>query len=95
MSAFPFGGFSSITGPMSFIDWIGYWDGAGVIVAGPQGTNAHILALASANMSLSSNRASIGQVQNYASPSGSGPQTDPQTVDTVRSQDVLTRTGNG
>jgi hypothetical protein len=64
-------GFSSLAGPISFFDWIGYWDGAGV-TDGPNGDNSFILALVTTNLSLSSNRGSNGNLANYAVPNSSG-----------------------
>lgn len=88
---FPWGGFSAITGAMSFVDWVGYWDGLGDITTGPSAGNAYILAITSVNMSLSSNGGSLGDVANYAVPSGSGPQQTPPNTDTQRNQDTLVR----
>lgn len=93
LGALPFGGFSSIAAPMSFIDWLGYWSGSGNI-GGPTGNNLYLLALASANMALSSNGQTLGVVSNYAVPSGSGPEQQPPNTDTQRSQDVLVRSGS-
>ena len=95
MAAFPFGGFASVTAPMSFVDWVGYWDGAGSIDRGPDGASAHLLAIASANLSLSSPRGAVGGVNNYATPSGSGPEGVAPSTDSARSQDVLVRGNNG
>jgi hypothetical protein len=93
---FPFGGFSSIAAPMSFFDWVGYWDGAGVTGFGPDGaSNTHILAIASVNLSLSSNGETLGSISNYASPSGSGIEPQPPNTDTQRNQDILVRSNNG
>lgn len=96
LTAYPFGGFSSITGPMSFVDWMGYWDGVGDIGTGPMGGNAYVLAIASSNLALSSNGNSLGLVNNYAVPSGSGAEVIPPNTDTIRNQDILVRgTPNG
>lgn len=99
LSVFPFGGFSSINAPMSFFDWIGYWDGGGVINESPQGgvgaSNAFVLAITSVNTSLSSNGSTLGNVSNYASPSGSGTEAVPANTDTQRNQDILVRSTNG
>lgn len=94
LSVYPFGGFSSINAPMSFVDWIGYWDGLGDLTTGPNGGNAYLLAMATSNLSVSSAGASIGQVNNYATPSGSGPESGIGNYDSTRSQDVLVKAGN-
>jgi hypothetical protein len=95
LAALPFGGFTSINAPMSFIDWVGYWDGAGSIDRGPDGAGAHILAIASANLSLSSSRGSLGSFMNYATPNGSGPEAGAGFADSQQNQDRLTRGSNG
>lgn len=91
LCAYPFGGFSGITAPMTFLDWIGYWDGQGDITDGPGSGNAFVLALTSVNTSLTSNGGSLGDVANYATPSGSGTEQVPPNTDTQRNQDVLVR----
>jgi hypothetical protein len=70
--AFPNGGFSSLSGPISFFDWIGFWDGAGVNTDVNGNPNGWILAIVSANYATSSNGGSAGQIQNYAVPNSSG-----------------------
>lgn len=92
---FPFGGYTSILAPMSFVDWVGYWDGVGNTSNGPSGGNAYILAISSINTSVSSNSGTIGQVANYATPSGSGTEASLPNTDTQRNQDILVRSGNG
>lgn len=92
---FPYGGYSSIAAPMSFVDWIGYWDGVGNTSNGPSGGNAYILAISSVNISVSSNGATMGSIENYATPSGSGTEAVPPNTDTQRNQDILVRSGNG
>jgi hypothetical protein len=91
LSVFPFGGYSSITAPMSFFDWVGYWDGAG----NTNGVDPYLLAVTSINTSVSSNGATLGNVSNYATPSGSGIEPQAPNTDTQRSQDILVRSGNG
>lgn len=99
LAVFPFGGFSSINAPMSFFDWVGYWDGGGVTAESPLGgvgaSNAFILAITSVNTSLSSNGGTLGNIANYATPSGSGTEATPPNTDTQRNQDILVRSGNG
>jgi hypothetical protein len=90
LGIFPYGGFNSISCPMSFVDWIGYWDGTGTIT-----NNAYILAVTSVNTSLASNGGSLGDITNYATPSGSGTEVTPANTDTQRNQDILVRGGNG
>jgi hypothetical protein len=98
LAVFPFGGFNSINAPMSFIDWVGFWDGAGVLNDGPMGSgsnNAHILAITSVNLSLSSNGGTLGNVANYATPSGAGTEASGANTDNQRNQDLLVGSGNG
>lgn len=91
---YPYGGFTSIVAPMSFVDWVGYWDGTGDLSHGPGGGNAFLLAITSINLSLASNGGTMGDIANYAIPSGSGAEQVPPNTDTQRNQDVLVR-GNG
>jgi hypothetical protein len=80
---------------MSFIDWIGFWDGTGDISNGPMGGNAHILAITSVNTSMASNGGTLGSIANYATPSGAGTEPGTANADSQRNQDLLVRSGNG
>jgi hypothetical protein len=79
---------------MSFIDWIGFWDGSGNIAQSPTGdSGAQLLAITSINTAVSSPGATMGDLSNYAVPSGSGIEAQPPNTDTQRNQDVLVRSG--
>jgi hypothetical protein len=95
LDVFPFGGFASISAPMAFVDWVGYWSNLGSAAAGPMGDNHYILACTSINLSVSSHGNAMGMVQNYATPSGSGVEPQPSPTDTQRNQDILVRSGRG
>jgi hypothetical protein len=67
-------GHSSVAGPISFIDWIGYCDADGD-TSGPDGgygSNQYILAAVTCNISLSGRSGSIGDVRGGAIPNSSG-----------------------
>jgi hypothetical protein len=68
----PMGGVASVAGPISFFDWIGYWDGLGILSQGPNGRNAFILAMASINISVSTVGDTGGNLKNYAVPNATG-----------------------
>lgn len=87
-------GFSSIIGPISFFDWIGFWDGVGDITDGPNGANAFILAALYVNMGLGSNGGSLGAVPNYAIPNSSGRQVAQNQANAQqRTSDILVPPG--
>jgi len=92
----PTGGVSSISAPISFFDWVGFWDGGGDVTDGPLGPAAYLLAVITANMSMGSNRGSYGTNPNYATPNSSGRKPGQDAKNQGQKQgDVLIPPGGG
>jgi hypothetical protein len=87
----PFGGMSSISGPIAFFDWIGYWDGRGdTVLSGDNTPNAYLLAVLSTNLSTSSPGQTLGANPNYAVPNSSGRAPGQQGASTAqKAADIL------
>jgi hypothetical protein len=94
---FPSSGYSTLAGPISFIDWIGIWDGVGVAFDennNPPPSGLHLLAIITANMTASGSSSALAGPQTYAVPNSSGRiQGTAAAGNAQKGSDILVRAG--